>query len=100
MRELLIRCSEHLISSINNNIDLKRYLRNYPFSIDQVDIHLYLVDAEGRGLDDPYIGIASLSQGQLIYKTIVRIDGIPSFKSSESGSYEEAVLLLHENRRE
>ena len=63
IRKILIDLANEFLLFINSE-EIKSYLENYPFNIKNVDITLFLIDSNGIGLDDPYIGIAEISEGK------------------------------------
>ena len=90
-REILIGLAHDFIAYVNSDERVRPYLKYYPFTVDNVDIGLFFIDSKGYELDDPYIGIARISSGKLIYKILFTIDDIPKLRSSFEESYEEAL---------
>lgn len=72
-------------------------LKNHLLTIKDIGITLFLIDSSGRDLDDPNIGIAKISKGELeydilitVYDDVIKLD-IPKFKSIFKESYEESI---------
>ncbi len=90
IRKILIDTAQEFLTSVNSDVAVRPYLENYPFKIKNIDITLFLIDAKGIRLDDPHIGIASISRGTLDYDILITTD-IPSIKSEFEESYEEVL---------
>ncbi len=101
IRKILIDAVHDFLADINSDSELCSYLKNHSLTIKDIGITLFLIDASGRDLDDPNLGIVGISRGELEYDTLVstydselKLD-IPSFKSKEHESYEEALRELN-----
>lgn len=97
IRKILINSAHDFLMDINSDSELCSYLKNHSLTIKDIGIALFLIDSSGRGLRDPHIGIAGISRGELEYDTLIstydvdlKLD-IPSFKSKDHESYEEAL---------
>ncbi|MCW3109843.1 MAG: hypothetical protein JWQ09_4349 [Segetibacter sp.] len=91
IRKLLIQLAQEFLIYVNSNEAIKPYLEHYPFEIKDIDIILFFIDSQGKELEDPKIGIAEISGGELSYETITTTDNIPSIKQRLKESYEEAL---------
>jgi len=97
LRPVLVNCAKDFLSIVNNDADVRSYLIHYPFTMNNIDVSLFLVDSSRMRLDDPYIGIAGIANGKLDYLTLVTTD-IPEIKTSIEESYEDALKLLKQDR--
>ena len=79
---------------VNEDLELKPLLETYPFTANNVDIALFIIDDTGRGQRDPYISMAGVRNGKLDYVILVQIDGIPTVKDEFFESYEDALKAL------
>jgi hypothetical protein len=70
LRELLIKSAKELLNQINENNEIQEFLKERSFTIKNVEIIIYNHDENGRGLCDPEISTACISQAVLIYRTI------------------------------
>ena len=93
LRKLLMQSAQELLSQINENSDIQPFLKTRPFTIENVEIIIYNHDKNGRGLRDPDISTARISQGQLIYRTIDPDDSF-KLKNQFEESYEDALKAL------
>ncbi|WP_213158335.1 hypothetical protein [Parachlamydia sp. AcF125] len=90
LRKILIESASTLLKGINENKEIQKFIKVKPFSVKNVEITIYNHDQKGRGLHDPQISIARISQGDLIYRTMDPHDSFKS-KSQFEESYEEAL---------
>jgi len=95
IRKILITLGEDFLVFVNSDENIKPYLKNYPFRIENIEITLFFLDLKRMELLDPYIGIAEISGGPLNYKILTRTDSILSIKSASEESYEEALQALN-----
>lgn len=101
IRAILIGAAHDFLADINSDSELCSYLKNHALSINDIGIVLYFIDVSGRDLDDPNIGIAEISKGELRYSVLVTIHDtvinkdIPQFKSTYKESYKEALNILN-----
>lgn len=93
LRELLIKSAQELLKQVAENNEIQRFLKEQPFIIKNIEIIIYNHDKNGRGLSDPEISTARISQGTLIYRTIDPQDSF-KFKNKYQESYEEALKIL------
>lgn len=89
LREILVDCVEDLVRTVNEKEGISQYLGVDPFTYKQVNIAIFLSDAQGRWLYYPYIEIASAGHGQLCFLT--KEDGVPGYKTEETEDYQEAL---------
>lgn len=88
LRELLIKSAKELLKKVNENNEIQEFLKERPFIIKNVEIIIYNHDENGRGLCDPQISTARISQAVLIYRTIDPQDPF-KYKNEYEESYEE-----------
>ena len=93
LRELLIKSSSELLLQVNGNKEIQEFLKERPFTINNIEIIIYNHDENGFGLKDPQVSVANISQGQLHYSTIDPEDGF-KYKNEYKESYEEALRAL------
>ena len=95
-REILICSAERFASSVNSSVKIKPFLKIYPFTINNIDISLFIADSQGRDTFHPDIGIASIVNGELTYVTFQKTETLRR-ESEWSESYEDAVKLLRKS---
>ncbi len=93
LRELLIISSQELLKQVNENIEIQKFLKEKPFTIKNVGIIIYNHSKDGRGLIDPEISVARISEGNIIYRTNDPQDSF-RYKNEFKESYEEALKVI------
>lgn len=101
IRKLLIHAAHDFLADINSDSELCSYLKNHSLTIQDIGIVLFLIDSSGRGLRDPYIGIAEISHGKLRYDVLIeKYDDVikktlPKIIYECNESYEEAMTYIN-----
>lgn len=93
LRESLIKVAQELLNQVNENTEIQKFIKEPPFTIKNIQIIIYNHDKNGRGLRDPEISNAQISQGILDYSTIDPKDSF-KYKNEYEESYEEALKAL------
>lgn len=93
IREVLVKSGEDFYSMINADSSVKPYMEYYPFTIKNIDIDLFFIDQNGRGIREPYIGGAQLYNGKLEY-WVLKNSEFPEIASESEETYEEALQAL------
>jgi hypothetical protein len=70
LRPIMVDCVNQFINSMNANEELRPYLHDYPTSIVNVDVVLFVVDSRGGDLPYPNIVVAKTRDSDLLYSTI------------------------------
>jgi hypothetical protein len=94
-RELIIACSEDFLAIINNDKNIRPYLKNYPFNFQNIELTIFIHDINDRKIYDPDIGVVSLFQGSVWYKTYDP-DKKYGYKSKIKEPFEDALRILNE----
>lgn len=94
LRILVVDCVEEFLGAINKNKELRPYLKTYPapFTINDIDITVFILDSCNIEVYDPFIGVVCTREDNLIYKTAIRED-VYKFKSEFKESYRDAQIL-------
>jgi hypothetical protein len=92
LREILIDCAEEFLSDVNADLKIRPYLKNYPFTQNEIEIRLFIQDKNGYDVFDPNISVASARDGYLYYH--IAEDKIAPYKSTEEEPYEEALKIV------
>jgi len=95
-RKILVDSAQYLLNSINNNQEIRPYLKVYPFTLDNVDITIFINNSAGYPVEDSGIGIASIRDGKLEYNILSTVDNIPVFKNTSIESYEDALKITQQ----
>jgi hypothetical protein len=93
IRYILIDCVEELLKAINESEEIRPYLKNFPFTMNNIRIEIFVSDSTGRWLYDPHIGVASISGGNKIYYCTTA-PNVALFKNKYAESYEEALAIV------
>lgn len=97
LREIVVKSAQELLNQVTANENIQQYLFVTPFTIEHIQITIFNHDKDGRGLRDPEISVASISEGILKYKTVDPED-IYSYKNEYKETYEEALKHLQNFR--
>ncbi len=92
-RELFVEINEELIARYNNNEQIRPFLHNYPFSIDNIEIHLAFEDEYRKIQSHGYVAGVFIGKNQEVY-----YEGYDhekhSFYDLHSESYADAVAIV------
>lgn len=94
---MLIAISQFFLEKINENEEIRPYLCNYPFGIDNVEIDIFFYDKNGGDLSDPYIASAVCSEGTMIYSTSDPKISNEILNKDYLETYEEAIKKLNKS---
>lgn len=99
LREILVNCEEEFLARVNQNENIRPYLKNYPFTSENIELDIYVQDSQ-TGLEavDPNISVASISNGCVVYCSEFKDPKTPGYKSKEVESYEDALRIVKEGR--
>jgi hypothetical protein len=92
-RKLIIECTEEILNLIHEDENLQKHLAFSPFSVENLEIRIFIVTPEGGDVFDPDIEVVSLINGIIAYKT-VNPENHYQFKSTEKETYQEALQIL------
>jgi hypothetical protein len=93
IRYILIDCVEELLKAINESEEIRSYLKNFPFTTNNIRIEMFISDTNGRWLYDPNIGVASISEDNKIYYYTTSPNAA-LFKNKYEELYEEALAIV------
>lgn len=94
-RQILVDCVEDYIQAINNKKELRPYLKDYPVTAKNIEITLFIKDAEGKDLFYPHLSFAGVILGCIEYTTRDPKDPYAD-KTREEETFEEAVKKAKE----
>jgi len=97
-RELLLVCAREFIEDINANEQLRPYLLEYPFTLNNVGIEFYFQEEDGTPFFHPYLSHASCNHLGLEFATrdLLKKYG---YKQFDEETHEEALALVRGQRR-
>jgi hypothetical protein len=93
LRKILIDCAETFLTAINKNEQIRPFLKKFPFTSNEIEIELFLVDRTGRETFHPDISTAVAKHGELRYNTVDK-NNMFVYKSEHVEDYEEAPKLV------
>jgi len=93
-RKLIINSLNEVISLVNENKELKPFLKTFPFTIENLDLDIGHFDEHGREIKPPYLVDVSAWEGDIIYRILTDPYGLKPIKEE---TYEEAVAILIQN---
>jgi hypothetical protein len=93
LREIVVDCVEEFLIPINADEQLRPFLKNYPFTANELEIELFIVDDSGIKVYDPEIMIAAESSGEIRYLTYER-DAKFGYKSTVDEDYDTALKIV------
>jgi hypothetical protein len=96
-RQILMDGAHQLLLEINNNENIRKSLRNYPFTEKNIRIVIFIHDSNGHRVYHPNIGTASITHGDVEFMTTDSKDTCV-YKTNEIESYQEA-LKIYEKRK-
>ena len=92
-RARIVDCTEELLVAINSNEEIRPFLKNYPFTTDNVRLAIFSVGLKGEKLYDPHIAVVSVDQSNdITFRT--EEPNNPSYKHRHKELYSEAVAIL------
>ena len=92
-RKLIIECVDDFLKAVNNNEQLRPFLRDYPFTAKNIELDIYNIDKNQELFQFPSIAIVANFEGKIGFLT-----EDPSTKhgyhTKKYETYDEAVALL------
>lgn len=92
-RKLIVGCVEDFLTTINQDEELKPYLKTYPFTSKNVELNIFLYGPDKSRILSPYIADISSTEG-IIYYGINDPNNQYKYLSRTSETYEEALAIL------
>lgn len=89
----IVDCVEELLKAVNENEEIRPFLKNYPFTTANVHVSIYTNYADGREVFDPYIRVVSVYQSDNIYFSTKEPNKTP-YKNRYRESYQEALAKV------
>jgi len=92
-RKIIVSCVEEYLQAINNNVDVRPDLAEYPFPAKNIKMTLFIKDKNGDKLYDPEISVISTSEGTITYRTNDP-DNEYRYKNRIHENYEDALAIV------
>ena len=94
-RQLIVNCVDDFLEAVNNDKQLKPFLKEYPFTAKNLEVSIHNYDHNGYQIAEPFIVTVNMSRGKVGYYTVEKQDSLP-FKTKKYESFDEAVAILKE----
>lgn len=94
-RRLYVTSMETLLSKINADRDVRRYLHNFPFTVDNIRLSLSFCDRSGRDVSNGLVAHVFCIEGKVFYMTADSETGKSLDLYEES--YDEALSVATRN---
>lgn len=91
-RKIILDCTSEFLREINSDQEIRPYLVQFPFRVENINISIFTHDEQGRNLYDPDITVVLIDNGEITYLTDDR-ENKYRFKSEYVESYEDALKL-------
>jgi hypothetical protein len=95
-RAFIVPMLQLFLQRINENKEIRPFLQNYPFRIENIEISIFVYDNKGNDPLYPYIGMISCSNGKITY-TAYNPDPEQA-RNKYKESYEEALNKLNSQK--
>lgn len=95
-RNLIVPIIQLFLQRINENEEIRPYLKNYPFQVENIEVSISIHDYEGNMLVDPSIALVSNYLDRIGY-TILYPEGLCKEKSKYRETYAEALEKYNKN---
>lgn len=96
-RRVIIDCIQEYLKDINNDEELRPYLKVYPFTIDNLHVAIINFAKDGSLVFDPILELITSRQEKIIYRTRDSADKY-KYKNTFEETYEEALGILQKER--
>lgn len=98
-RKLVIQCLDEYLTSVNTDEKLCPFLKNYPFQRENIEMTIFCRSVDNDYVFHPFISVVSANQGEIGYRT-TDIENVFRFKSRKYETYDEAVALLKNEKKD
>lgn len=89
-RSRIVDCVEELLKAINDNEEIRPYLKNYPFTTKNVKVAIFTNYLDGREVFDPDIRVVSVFESDKVTFFTMEPNN-PRYKNEYSEPYQEAL---------
>ncbi len=98
IRRIVVDSAELFLRSINNDQSIKKFLRKYPFTIDDICLSILMNNYDGTSMYHPDLNSVGLVKGNIRYHTIENNDSW-NYKQTIVESFDEAKQILEGQER-
>jgi len=93
-RMRIVDCVEELLTAVNANQEIRPYLKDFPFTTKNVEVAIFMTDANGREICDPGISVVSVFESDDIFYRTVEQPQHMKYKQQYRESYQEALSKI------
>ncbi|CDR34450.1 hypothetical protein [Criblamydia sequanensis] len=94
LRKLLIELSIQYLDRINNNLELRPFLDNYPFLSENLSLNIYVMSKDADEVFYPNYCAGELFKGNLYFVADDEMNPLGASKLEEKESYEQAREIV------
>lgn len=99
-RRLIISCLHDYLEAVNNDENLRPFLKVYPFKPENIDMGIFNSDPITKEESfHPHIGVVTVDQGKIGYFTVEK-SNIYKYKSKKYETYDEAIAILQKEKEQ
>lgn len=92
-RARIVDCAEELLTAINENKEIRPYLKNYPFTTKNIKVAIFINDRDRRPVRHPNIGVVSVYESDDIHY-YTKEENQMKYKSEIREPYAEALAIV------
>lgn len=92
-RARIVDCVEELLTAVNQNEEIRPYLKNYPFTTHNVQVAIFIKDKDRRNLHDPLISVVSVFESDDISYCTTEPNKM-TYKNQVHEPYQEALAKV------
>lgn len=97
MRYFIIQKGEELIDAMNNNLEIRPYLHDYPCTVENIHLSIIYEKKGKKNVKYPHVMNAQIIRGEIIYGTY---EAEPDWFIKDSGEkYEDALKIVYGESR-
>ncbi len=92
-RRLLVHCLQAYLQEINENKEIRKYLKNYPFTVNNIELRIWIKKPDGSQINKEKPSYLSAINGKLYYN----FDDPKSYSRTilHQESFGEALKAMH-----
>ena len=93
-REIIVDCAQIFLKNVNENEKIRKYLIQYPFTAENIEIAIFSKYPDGKIVYYPIICVVSLEDGNVVYRTQEENKNV--YKTKEKETFEDAVRIIQQ----
>lgn len=99
-RKMIVDCIEEFVDAINKNDEIKQYLSDTPFTVNNVEIVVYIYNSNHGNVYDPDICIVDSTEGVIRFYTKDPEGKQKPYKSITEESFAEALAIVNNDGKD